>query len=78
MIRLLPTCTLPNATFDAESDIWAVAALGISNSEKRIRIQKAGLWGEPRHLISFTLFLHVLVEHGRGICRALLLAADKL
>ena len=56
MITLLPTCTLPNATFDTESDIWAVAATGISNSEKRMRIQHAGLWGDPRQLMSFALF----------------------
>jgi hypothetical protein len=78
LIRLLPICTLPNATFDAESNIWAVAVLEISNSDKRMGIQQAGLRGDLRHLISFALFLHVLVEHGGGICRALLLAADKL
>ena len=52
IITLLPACTLPNATFEAESDICAVAAMETNNSGKRMRILKAGLWGEPRHLIS--------------------------
>jgi hypothetical protein len=51
MITLLPTCTLPNATFDTEIDIWAVAEVEIINSEKRIEIQPAGLRGELRHLM---------------------------
>src|SRR5215467_11456390 len=65
MIILLPTCTLPNATFNTEIDIWAVAAADISNSETTMGIQQAGLRGEPRHLM-FALFLHVLVGHGGG------------
>jgi hypothetical protein len=75
MVTLLPTCTPPTATFDTESDIWAVAATENDNSE-RMRIQQAGLWGDPRQLMSFALF-SVLAEHGGGFCRALLLAADK-
>ena len=66
MITVLPTCALPNATFDAESDICAVAATEISKVEKRIKIRKAGLWGEPRHLMLFALSLHVPVGHGGG------------
>jgi len=65
MIILLPTCTLPNATFNAEIDIWAVAAADISNSETTMGIQQAGLRRKPRHLM-FALFLHVLVRHGGG------------
>ena len=59
-ITLFPTCRLPNETFEAESDICAVAAMGINNSGKRMRILKAGLWREPRHLI-VALSLHVLI-----------------
>jgi hypothetical protein len=59
-ITLFPTCTLPNETFEAESDICAGAAMEINNSGKRMRILKAGLWGEPRHLI-VALSLHVLI-----------------
>ena len=66
MITVLPTCTLPNATFDTESDIWAAAATEISNSEETMRIQQAGLWGDPRQLMSFALFCTCSLKHGGG------------
>src|SRR5262249_6467900 len=56
MIKLLPTCTLPNATFDTEIDIWALAATEMMNSETKIGIQQAGLRGALRHLIIRSLF----------------------
>jgi hypothetical protein len=75
VITLLPTCTLPNATFDAESDIWAAAAAEISNSEKRMGIQQAGLRGEPRHLMRSLSFCTCPCEHGGGFVE-LIHAAD--
>jgi hypothetical protein len=71
-IALLPACTLPNETFEAESDICAVAAMEINNSGKRMRILKAGLWGEPRHLIIRSLFARACLAR-RGIVELALL-----
>ena len=68
-IRVLPTCTLPKLTLGPEIDNWALAALEIksSTSEEKTRIQQVRPWWGPRRLISFALFLHVLVEHGGGL-----------
>jgi len=56
MIRLLPICTVPKLTFEKENAIWAVAAAEINNIEKRMRIQKDSLRGNPMQLILCALF----------------------
>ena len=56
LIKLLPTCTVPNETFVTEIDIWAAAAAEISTSEMKIKTRQAGLRGEPRHLMNRSLF----------------------
>jgi hypothetical protein len=56
MIRLLPTCTVPKLTFENENAIWAVAAAEINKIEKRMRIQKDSLRGNPMQLMLFALF----------------------
>lgn len=69
MIWVLPTCTFPKLTLETEIDNWALAALEIKSrtSEEKTRFQQVRPWWGPRRLISFTLFLHVLVEHGGGL-----------
>lgn len=56
MIMLLPICTVPKLTFEKENAIWAVAAAEIKKIEKRVRIQKDSLRGNPRQPMLCALF----------------------
>ena len=51
IIMLVPTCTVPKLTLEVEMVIWPTDADEIKNNEKRVKIQRAGLWGSPKQLM---------------------------